>query len=329
MTFEDAPAENPQTPSPGAVPAAGAIDQLMASVPPAGPPPMAFDTVPAGMSSSSPESELPQSGLIGSLQFDSEPPWSKAMGIAQVLTVVAAAGLASVVGSIAGLAIDLFSGDSGFFEELATGEMDTGIENMIATLPATLVLGTIFQQLGQGLSPFLISKLWKGYGVAKDWGLRFKWVDIPIGVGLAVAGLLLAWLVSVGLSPLVGVEDASEADNGVIVSGFKDSIWLYPMLFAVVIGAPLSEEIAFRGVVQRSMSRFGGPLVGILGSSVLFAVVHIGGTSFGGQIVLWASIFMIGLVFAVASAYFKRLGPCIVGHVLNNLIAAVALLAAA
>ena len=264
-------------------------------------------------------------GWLDSFRFEPEPPWSRGIGFVHVLIVVAAAGFVSTIGALIGFVIDFSTSDDDVLGLIMSEDFDAGVPSMIRVLPATLVIGTIFQQLGQGLSPLLISKWWRGYGAIKDWGLRFKWVDIPLGVGLAAAGFALAWLVSISLSPLLGVSEA-EADNGVVISGFKGSVWLYPIIFAVVIGAPLSEEIAFRGLLQRSLSRFGGPLVGIFGSTLLFALVHIGGTSFNGQIVLWASIFMIGLVFAVASAYFKRLGPSIIGHVLNNLLATIAIL---
>ena len=149
---------------------------------------------------------------------------------------------------------------------------------------------------------------------------------MPIGAGLALVGFALSQGVSFALSPLFGVDDASEADNGVIVSGFEDSLWLYPMLVVVVIGAPLSEEIAFRGILQRALARFGGPVPGIVLSSLVFSLVHIGGSSFGGQLVLWAAIFVLGIVFACAAAYFKRLGPSIVAHLITNLGASIVLL---
>ncbi|MGI9613479.1 MAG: hypothetical protein ACR2QO_11250, partial [Acidimicrobiales bacterium] len=53
---------------------------------------------------------------------------------------------------------------------------------------AVLALSLVGQQLGQGLWPFGVS-WWKGLGPVADWRLRFKAVDLGIGLGTAVIAI--------------------------------------------------------------------------------------------------------------------------------------------
>ena len=262
-------------------------------------------------------------GFLARLMFEPEPPWGRSMGFAHIGCVIAAGSALSVVGLIAGLLIDIASGATTEFFSFIDSGTELSVETLFTLLPATIILSAIFQQAGQGVMPLLISRWWSGYGVVQDWGLRFKPIDILFGAGLGVLSMGVASLTSKGVGRLVGLNDLTEADNAFLLTSFGGSFWLYLMIFVVVIGAPISEEIAFRGVLQRSLARFGGPLTGIFGSAIIFTLVHFIFASFAAQVVTWASIFPVGVILATAAAYFKRLGPSIIAHLINNLVATI------
>ncbi len=88
----------------------------------------------------------------------------------------------------------------------------------------------------------------------------------------------------------------------------------------VVIGAPFSEELLFRGLVLRSVQKRWGTVAGVIGSLVLFVPVHLadGGVFSDGQIVLWLSIATLGTALAIAAVVTERLAAPIIAHVIIN-----------
>ena len=58
------------------------------------------------------------------------------------------------------------------------------------------------------------------------------------------------------------------------VTGNPHGLGLAVLAPFLIIGAPLVEELFFRGLVLRSLSRRGGAVLAVVGSSVLFGLVH-------------------------------------------------------
>lgn len=187
-----------------------------------------------------------------------------------------------------------------------------------AALPTVFVaISALGQQLGQTVWPWVVTK-WKGVSMARDWGWAFKPIDVLIGLGVGVVGVGLAAAVGEIVSRLVSIEDAAEADNTQILTDAEGSPWLFAILFVVLIGAPVSEELLFRGLVLRAFEKRGGPILAIIGSTIAFTVVHYTGSSLDGTLVLFASIGTIGLLLGVVTWRVGRLAPAIIAHVLFN-----------
>jgi membrane protease YdiL (CAAX protease family) len=84
------------------------------------------------------------------------------------------------------------------------------------------------------------------------------------------------------------------------------------LALVVVVGAPLVEEIVYRGLLQRSLaSRVGGPS-SVLLTSALFALIHLRWVEFPG-------LLLAGLLFGLALQFTDRLGPAIIAHAAFNL----------
>lgn len=84
------------------------------------------------------------------------------------------------------------------------------------------------------------------------------------------------------------------------------------MLFLMIaIGAPVFEEIFFRGVLMSSLRARWGAFISIFVSSAIFAVLH----PFPGS---FMPIFMLGAIFATLAYERSSLIPGIVTHCMNN-----------
>jgi len=94
----------------------------------------------------------------------------------------------------------------------------------------------------------------------------------------------------------------------------------------LVLGAPFVEELFFRGLVLRSLARRFGPVIGVVGSSVLFGLVHFQtGMGAASDAALMCAIGAFGLLLAYLAVRTGRLGPGLVAHATFNAITVIAL----
>lgn len=180
------------------------------------------------------------------------------------------------------------------------------------------LLGSMGLWVGFVGAPLLASRS-EGSGEARhDFGLEARWVDVPVGVvtGVGLQLLLLPalyWLLQRVTGPLDVDGPAAElADRAGGIPG-----WL---LFALVVGvgAPIAEELFFRGLLRDTLGSRWGSAVGVVGSSALFAATHF-------QVVQFVGLFVAGLMWAVLSQRAGRLGPAVLSHMAFNLTTVVLL----
>lgn len=150
--------------------------------------------------------------------------------------------------------------------------------------------------------------------VVADYGITIRFGDV---VGIGVGALCQLVLIRAVYLPLEAIwpstfsEDRlTENAQDLVDRASGGSVWL--LVGVVVIGAPLVEELFYRGLLQRSLlGRFGEVPV-IVGVAAIFALVHFRPVEFPG-------LFVFGLVLGVAAWRFGRLGPAITIHVGFNL----------
>lgn len=106
-------------------------------------------------------------------------------------------------------------------------------------------------------------------------GLRglFTWTDIGMGVIgfiLSMIGALIVTALAAAIFPWIDMEQAQEVgyDN---ISGFKDMMMAF---LALVVIAPVAEEIVFRGWLYGKLRRRTWAIPAILLTSVAFGVAH-------------------------------------------------------
>jgi uncharacterized protein len=163
------------------------------------------------------------------------------------------------------------------------------------------------------------SRHWGTGRFRDDFGLRFRASDlagVPIGVGLQLIFVpVLYWfleLVGLDISQLnKPAEQLSDKARG----GFGVAM----LMVLVVIGAPFVEELFFRGLVLRSFQAGHRDGLALVGSAVMFAVIHFQPLQFPG-------LLLFGLVAGYAAQRTRRLGLAMAIHLGFNLTAVIGLL---
>jgi membrane protease YdiL (CAAX protease family) len=161
----------------------------------------------------------------------------------------------------------------------------------------------------------------KGRGdLDRDFGFRLEGRDVPKGVvvGLACYFILVPLIVLLveTLFHDVNVSQQSE-ELTADASGWSMAL-LGPFL---VVGAPLVEELFFRGLLQRSLVRRLGVMPGIVIGGFLFGLAH-GMVDIDGWTVvaLVLALSAFGMVLGTLAHRTGRLGPGMVAHGVFNLI---------
>lgn len=184
-----------------------------------------------------------------------------------------------------------------------------------------LLLSLTLPWVGFGLWPILTTRI-QGNGPKLDLGFTLRPIDLAWGVLGAVAALVLGGAVAWLTSKIFGNFDSAAGDA---LANAHVAPWVV-VAFALcaVVGAPVFEELCFRGLVFAALARtsarrgWAAVPVATLGSALLFALVHL-------EPVRIPVLFTIGLVLSLLRARTGRLGASIVAHSLNNLIAVLGL----
>jgi membrane protease YdiL (CAAX protease family) len=168
--------------------------------------------------------------------------------------------------------------------------------------------------------PIYLSRT-RGTGrLATDFGLRFGG---PADLGLGIAGGLLAYgAVEVYAKALTGLGDhANLSHEAQQLSGHGLGAGFAVFGVLAAVGAPIAEELFFRGLTQPFLQKYFGGVAGLLLTAVLFGFAHLGSNPI--EAVLPLAFF--GVIVGMLAWRTGRLGPGIVAHMTFNGITVVAL----
>jgi len=158
-----------------------------------------------------------------------------------------------------------------------------------------------------------VSRRYGSASFVRDFYVSFRRSDL-VGLPIGVASqLLLVNLVTWPFSEIFPERFAPELVEKRARDLFDNATgpWLPVMILVVVVGAPLVEELVYRGFIQPGLNdRFGGK-VSVLIASIWFAGVHL-------QLVELPGLFAFALVLGYCFYRTKRLGLSIVAHVAFN-----------
>ncbi|PIE31208.1 MAG: hypothetical protein CSA55_06185 [Ilumatobacter coccineus] len=143
-----------------------------------------------------------------------------------------------------------------------------------------------------------------------DYGLRFRPIDLT---GIIVGGAVQLAIVPVTYLALRSIWPDTFSDEAVskraseLVSG-ASGLNLVLLVLVIVIGAPVVEELVYRGLLQRSFAAHIHPVMAWIGVSILFAVIHFSAVEIPGLV-------LAGLAFGAWPLITGRIGGAIWTHV--------------
>jgi uncharacterized protein len=198
----------------------------------------------------------------------------------------------------------------------ATGHTDTAQEDLPLWV---LSLAQLPSWIGLIAAATVVSYLFGTGRLRDDYGLRFRLVDlwgVPIGaiVQLVFVPSLYAGLRALGLDTTDLERPAKELTNQA-----QDRVGVVLVVLLVVVGAPVVEELFFRGLVLRAIGARYSDGLAIAGSAVLFGLIHFQPLQFPGLV-------LFGVVVAYCAHRTRRLGMGILAHAAFNATTIVLLL---
>ena len=126
----------------------------------------------------------------------------------------------------------------------------------------------------------LLAARTRGLDWRRDMGWGMAPIDVPVGLVIGVATQLA--LVPLLYLPILHFVDDADVEGPArnLVAAATSPVGVVALVVLTVIGAPIAEEILFRGVLHRGIAdmetgrRF-GPVVAVVASSAIFAASHL------------------------------------------------------
>jgi hypothetical protein len=168
----------------------------------------------------------------------------------------------------------------------------------------------------------------KGRGTLRaDFGLTLRparggWFD-DVPFFFAGIGIQLAVLAPIGLlNALYG----HHAEQAVVSTADKALGWQIPLIvLGIVVLAPVTEELLFRGVLLRSLLRRTTPDRAVFISAGIFGVVHVLGDPSVGSLIALPAIILLGVVSGYQATKTGNLSRSIMLHMGFNALSALLL----
>jgi membrane protease YdiL (CAAX protease family) len=162
--------------------------------------------------------------------------------------------------------------------------------------------------------------------IRDDYRVAFRGVDIPIGLGLSLGARVAAGIVTVVILRLLG-SDIDRFTNA--VDDYRRSNVAFVItIVIVVVGAPIVEELYFRGVVMRSLEPSLRPAGAIAVQAAIFGSLHVNpDASWKQNVALVAALGITGAGLGIIAYIARRLGPSMWTHAFFNTVAAIVMIA--
>lgn len=172
--------------------------------------------------------------------------------------------------------------------------------------------------IGLAGAPILVATT-RGRGIVADCRAQIRLSDVPLGLAIGFfCQVVLVPALYFPLFKIIGEQDVSEAARA-LTDRANSPFDVAVLALMVVLGAPLVEELFFRGFVQNNLRRWIGFWPAWILASLLFALVHF-------QVLQFPALLMFGMVAGAVFQYFGRLGPAIFTHMGFNAVTVTALL---
>ena len=145
-------------------------------------------------------------------------------------------------------------------------------------------------------------------------GATFLRREVAVGIPLGIASQLILvnavnWPLARLFPDAFSFEEVSKRASDLVDAAHRG--WVVLLAVVVIVGAPIVEEIVYRGVVQPGLVASWGRTVGIVATAALFAAIHM-------QPVELPGLFVFALVLGWARHSTGTIGLSIVTHLAFN-----------
>lgn len=157
--------------------------------------------------------------------------------------------------------------------------------------------------------------------IRRDYGLKVRPADAAIGLPLGVATqLIFAPLLLLLINLFVEIDRERFEEPARRLTDRAEGVGIVVLIVLVVVGAPIVEELFFRGLVLRAIAARYSDTIALVGSSVMFGIIHFAWLQL-------PALVLFGLLAGYLAQRFGRLGPSIFAHAGFNGAAVLVLLA--
>ncbi|MGE0879785.1 MAG: lysostaphin resistance A-like protein [Acidimicrobiia bacterium] len=164
----------------------------------------------------------------------------------------------------------------------------------------------------------IISRKFGTGRVRRDYGFAVRPMDAAIGIPLGVATQLIFVPLLVKILDIF-VDTSSFDEPAKRLTDRAEGLGIFLLIVVLVLGAPIVEELFFRGLVLRAIAARYSDGLALFGSAVMFGIIHF-------QPLQLPALIMFGLLAGYLSQRYGRLGPAIFAHAGFNGAAALILL---
>jgi membrane protease YdiL (CAAX protease family) len=202
---------------------------------------------------------------------------------------------------------------------LLVGVMAALVLSLIVYLPTgSMPLAVLGSEAGLWGAFFgtsvLVSHRFGSGSLRDDYGLDFRLSDIGAGFLSFVVCLVVA-----GAVASLFVRTRLQGTNTKIISSARhDVVGLAVVAGIATIGAPIFEELFFRGLIRRALEPRFGPLGAVGLQAVLFSVGHYQVGMGLANVSVVAGTFALGVVLGYTALVTRRLAPGVIAHGLFN-----------
>lgn len=151
------------------------------------------------------------------------------------------------------------------------------------------------------------------------WAIRTRPIDVPLGIATGV--LLQVPVIGILYAVLQRIFGDFAPSNRAqtLIDRVDTPLKVTLLILFVAVGAPVVEELFYRGLVQRTLVDRFGAIGGVAATGVIFGAVHF-------SLVELPALAVAGFAFGALAQRTGRLGPAIIAHVTFNLFTIVFLL---
>lgn len=183
---------------------------------------------------------------------------------------------------------------------------------------------TVFDLLGLWIglvgAVVLYYRLWGSGHPKTDLGLAIRPLDVVMGAAVGAATQLV--VIPLLYLPFERADHTlshrlsapAKSDTAAVHGGWQTAV----LILFLAVGAPIVEELFFRGLLLRSLTRWLGPGVGIVGSAVVFGLAHF-------ELLQLPALVLFGLFLGTLAYKTGRLGPAMVAHASFNAVTVLSL----